>query len=289
MMSALYNTQGAGVSEYHYIAMVAEPDAPARLAVYDRKGKKQYTVNIKNGGTHNGDVLGHGNDILILSDNGQDVYMTFSHMYKPGLVIVHYDAVNQTAEVTGGKIIFKPTDGTDPSWMNVSSSQWIYPAPGTPLNEFGYNIVVSATGRFWGATIDFNNVTGTQTVDATPISRNNAAQSSLDLMFGKDNQIRTGQSDWIDTDNMKLYKILSSSSASGFSGAPNTVSMVFEADIIDGTSYPVLTGKYWMVDQPEMANNEMEKVWIENGHLFVNVNQNLGKSHYTIVADLGTV
>lgn len=290
MMYGLGLSQGAAFTQDYYFAVLVDTSTTVKLAVYNRKENTSNAVTISGGGIFNGDIIGHANDVVAYDPTSTNYQMLgASHMYKNGMVNILYDTTNNTAEMAGS-ITVHASDGTADANMNISSSQML-PVP-YDMGERGLiNFVFSATGRYWGAWIetDYNSLMGAQSVTAYPLSLNNVTETDWEDYFGVGNAIRTGQADWLDLQNMKAYKVRTGSKPNGADGTPGTVSVVYEMNIVGPTSRPTLTGKYRMVSMPTLRSNEFEKAWIENGHLFVNANQNMGTQKYVIVADLGAV
>ena len=169
-----------------------------------------------------------------------------------------------------GNVVFT-SDNASPKDLVISSIVQMESETG--------NIVVSAQGKFWRGDMDMTKMTQQQTVTVSEIGPNTMSYNDYDTLIGKSlaSLITTAQSDWLVGDT--AYKVRTAVNST-------TLSIVMELKINGAGQYTTSTGRYWMVNQPTWSNNEIEKVWVENNSLYVNVNRSNVNGSSNIIAKL---
>lgn len=247
--------QGATFTKDYYIGMGGIDDI--KLYVYDRNKKSQIVVD--GGFGHNNDgFVGHANNLAVLKDEsstGGKIWLAASHMYNNGLAIISYTPSTGKGQ-TEGHITVTATDGTKDTSMLITSTQAI---------DTNGMLVVSAAGKLFKGTVDLTKLNTEQTASFSPISKNAPTSNDYQNMVGSTlaSLLTTGQSHWVDLENNLFYSIRTMNSL-GF-----TISIVMEMKLLGASDNPVLTGNYWMTNEPSWSNNEIEAIWFENNKLMV--------------------
>lgn len=245
--------QGATFTKDYYIGMGGIDDI--KLYVYDRNKKSQIVVD--GGFGHNNDgFVGHANNLAVLKDEsstGGKIWLAASHMYNNGLAIISYTPSTGKGQ-TEGHITVTATDGTKDTSMLITSTQAI---------DTNGMLVVSAAGKLFKGTVDLTKLNTEQTASFSPISKNAPTSNDYQNMVGSTlaSLLTTGQSHWVDLENNLFYSIRTMNSL-GF-----TISLVMEMKLLGASDNPVLTGNYWMTNEPSWSNNEIEAIWFENNKL----------------------
>ena len=245
--------QGATFTKDYYMGMGGIDDI--KLYVYDRNKKSQIVVD--GGFGHNNDgFVGHANNLAVLKDEsstGGKIWLAASHMYNNGLAIISYTPSTGKGQ-TEGHITVTATDGTKETSMLITSTQAM-DANGT--------LIISAAGKLFKGTVDLTKLNTEQTASFNPISKNAPTANDYQNMVGSTlaSLLTTGQSHWVDLENNLFYSIRTMNSL-GF-----TISLVMEMKLLGASDNPVLTGNYWMTNEPSWSNNEIEAIWFENNKL----------------------
>lgn len=245
--------QGATFTKDYYMGMGGIDDI--KLYVYDRNKKSQIVVD--GGFGHNNDgFVGHANNLAVLKDEsstGGKIWLAASHMYNNGLAIISYTPSTGKGQ-TEGHITVTATDGTKDTSMLITSTQAI---------DTNGMLVVSAAGKLFKGTVDLTKLNTEQTASFSPISKNAPTSNDYQNMVGSTlaSLLTTGQSHWVDLENNLFYSIRTMNSL-GF-----TISLVMEMKLLGASDNPVLTGNYWMTNEPSWSNNEIEAIWFENNKL----------------------
>ena len=260
--------QGAAFTKDYYFAMAVN-STEAGLVVYNRNTNVSQIILFGNGPSNTG-FTGHANDLAVLLDNsnsGGDIWLGASHMYNPGMPVISYNPASGVV-TKQGNVTFT-TDEENPKNLVVSTIVRVDMATS--------KIVVSASGKYWSGYFDKDKLAVNQNVSVTEIGTAMITQSEYSALVGETmaNMLSVGQADWLEGD--EFYKVKTSS-------ASKTISIVVEFTISNKTAYS--TGRYWMVNHPDWANNEIEKTWVENGVLYANVNRNTGLTSSNIIAKL---
>lgn len=262
-------TQGVTFTDNYYFAM-SNNSIESGLVVYNRKNNTSQIITFDNGPSNTG-FMGHANDLAILKDDsssGGEVWIGSSAIYNAGMPIISYNP-NSNTVTKRGTVYFKTDDSTSTNMFITSIVR---------ANKETGDIVISGNGKYWQGMFDNSILSNNQTITVTDIGMNTLSQNDSAELLGSNfsSLMSIGQADWKEGD--KFYKIRSATPPM------TTVSIVVEFIMVNKIS--ISTGRYWGVNQPNWINNEMEKVWVENGSLYVNVNKSTLNESKNIIAKL---
>ena len=263
------STQGVAFTKDYYFAMTVN-STDAGLVVYDRNKQTSQLVSFGNGPSNSG-FTGHANDLAILQDNSAtngSIWIGASHLYSPGMPIISYNPADGTV-TKQGSITFTTND-TTPVSLIISTI--------VSVNMSTLEIIVSGNGKYWKGTFDKGSLANSQNITVTPIGTNMLSTTDYGNLLGSNlaGMLSVGQADWLEGD--KFYKVRTA-------GQSTTLSVVIEFTMVN--QVPKATGRYWLTNYPSWANNEIEKVWVENGTLYANINRNNVTGSTNIIAKLG--
>lgn len=266
--SPLSATQGATFTKDYYFAMAVN-STEAGMVVYNRNTNKSKVITFGNGASNTG-FMGHANDLAVLQDNSLsngEILIGSSHMFDPGMPIVSYNPNNEVITKRGHVSFI--TDESTPRNLVITSI--------LRADMNSSEIYVSSWGKYWKGSFDKNQLSTSQNVTVTAVGPDTLSEYEYEQLIGKSlaSIVSGGQADWVE--NNKFYKVRTAAPSS-------TLSVITEFTMIDKNA--ASTGRYWLVNEPSWGNNEVEKVWIENKSLYVNVNKNTVDGSSNIIAKL---
>lgn len=268
--------QGVGhVGDYYFgiVDRVVDGNTNALLNVYN---KQTNTSTVIDGGfgLFNTGYVGHGNDLTVLLDDrvaSGKIYIGASHLTNAGMPIFSYNPTTNTV-AKEGSIAFTAADGslaTDA--FRLSSSQ---------LD--GNVLTIKTTGYYYKGTVDLTKLSTTQSVAVNKFSKSYLSGIAFAEIVGQEIApiLSVSQADWVVGN--KIYYVRTADTAT-------TVSSVIECIVSNPDASPVPTGRYWLIDEMNNYNNEIEKVWVENNVLKANVNYFKNGVLNNVMVDLGAI